>query len=92
MARKENLYVKEFVEYYLKLGIDHIFIYDDNEPFTEKISEVLGKNFLNNVSLFDTKVLNIKGQPDAFSQCYNNNFNQYDWFLMVDLDEFLYTI
>ena len=26
MGRKENLYIKEFVEYYIKLGIDHIFI------------------------------------------------------------------
>ena len=36
MGREENLYAKEFVDHYLKLGFDHIFIYDDNEPNTEK--------------------------------------------------------
>ena len=24
MGKKENLYIKEFVDYYIKLGIDHI--------------------------------------------------------------------
>ena len=32
MARKENLYIKEYVDYNIKLGFDHIFIFDDNEP------------------------------------------------------------
>ena len=35
-GKNENLYVKQFISYYLKLGKDHIFIYDDNEPNTEK--------------------------------------------------------
>ena len=26
MGKKENLYVKEFIDYYIKLGINHIFI------------------------------------------------------------------
>ena len=29
MARKENLYIKEYVDYYLKLGFDHIYIFDE---------------------------------------------------------------
>ena len=28
MGKNENLYVKEFISYYYKLGIDKIFIYD----------------------------------------------------------------
>jgi hypothetical protein len=39
MGREENLYVKEFVFYYKKLGIDKIFIYDDNELNTERIKD-----------------------------------------------------
>ena len=35
MGKFENLYVKEYVDYYVKLGIDHLFIYDDNDPNTE---------------------------------------------------------
>ena len=41
MGKLENRYANEFVEYHLKLGIDHIFIYDDNDPNTERIIDVI---------------------------------------------------
>ena len=31
MGKGENLYVNEFIDYYMNLGVDHIFIYDDND-------------------------------------------------------------
>ena len=40
MGKQENLYVKEFIYYYKKLGVDTIFIYDDNDYNTEKFSDV----------------------------------------------------
>ena len=92
MGRMENLYVKEFIDYYLKMGIDHIFIYDNNEPNTEKISEITNQNYLQNVTIYETKKYRIFNQSAAFSQCYKNNLNQFDWFLMIDMDEFLYII
>jgi len=92
MGRKENLYVKEFVEYYIKLGIDHIFIYDDNEQNTEKISDALGNKYKNKVTIYENIKIKINSQPEAFTNCYHNNFNKYDWFLMVDMDEYLYII
>ena len=92
MGRKENLYVKEFVDYYIKLGIDHIFIYDDNEQNTEKISDVLGSKYKNRVTTYENIKEKINSQPEAFTKCYHNNLNKYDWFLMVDMDEYLYIV
>ena len=31
LGKKENRYVREFVEYYEKYGIDKIFLYDNND-------------------------------------------------------------
>ena len=53
MAKNKNLYIKEFVDYYLKLGIDHIFIYDDNEPNTEKISNVFNNSYISHITIYD---------------------------------------
>ena len=92
MGKKENLYVKEFVEHYIKLGIDHIFIYDDNEQNTEKISNVLESKYKNKVTIYENIKYGITDQPTAFTNCYHNNLNKYDWFLMVDMDEFLYIV
>ena len=92
MGREENLYLNEFIGYYLKLGINHIFIYDDNEPDVEKIINIIDKKYLGNITVYETKKLNIDKQADAFTQCYKNNFKKFDWFLMLDMDEFLYII
>ena len=92
MGRKENLYIKEFVEYYFKLGIDHIFIYDDNEPNTEKISDALGSKYNNKITIYENIKERINDQPTAFTDCYQKNLKKYDWFLMVDMDEYLYIV
>lgn len=92
MGKKENLYSKEFMEYYMKLGVDHIFIYDNNEPFTEKISDTLDNRYRNRITFYDTNILNISHQSKAFTDCYKNNINKFDWFIMVDMDEYLYIV
>jgi hypothetical protein len=92
MGREENLYIKEFVEYYFKLGIDHIFIYDDNEPNTEKISDALGSKYNNKITIYENIKERINDQPTAFTHFYQKDLKKYDWFLMVDMDEYLYIV
>ena len=89
MGKKENLYIKEFVDYYLNLGISHIFIYDNNEPNDEKISDVINNYYKNKVTIFDSITQNITNQSTAFTKCYKENKNKYDWILMIDIDEYL---
>ena len=88
MGKKENLYVKEYVDYYLKLGIDKLFIYDDNEPNTEKISDIVG-NLSKKIKIYENRKKKIKRQSQAYNDCYKNNKANFDWFLMIDMDEFL---
>lgn len=92
MGKKENLYTKEFIEYYLKLGINHIFIYDNNEPNTEKIINTVEDIYRNKVSVYETSKKNITNQAGSFTDCYQNNKYIYDWFLMLDMDEYLYIV
>ena len=92
MGKEENLYLNEFIGYYLKLGVNHIFIYDDNEPDIEKITNIIDKKYFGNITIYETKKLNIDGQVTAFTQCYMDNYKKFDWFLMVDMDEFLYIV
>jgi len=92
MGKKENLYAREFMNYYMNLGVDHMFIYDNNFPLTEKIEDVLDKKYKKKITFFETQNLNISCQKEAFTNCYENNKNDYDWFIMVDMDEYLYII
>ena len=87
IGKKENLYVKEFISYYIKLGIDHFFIYDDNEPNSEKISSEIEFSFKKFITIYENK---FKSQSNSYNDCYRRNNNKYDWFLIVDFDEYLY--
>ena len=87
MGKEENLYVKEFIEYYKNLGVDHIFIYDDNDNDKENFSYVINSLTYKDVSIFPSID---HSQSKSFTKCYNDNKNNFDWFLMLDLDEFLF--
>ena len=41
IAKLENLYIKEFVEYYKKLGFDNICLYDNNDEDGEHFEDVI---------------------------------------------------
>jgi len=92
VGKKENLYAKEFIEYYINLGVNHIFIYDDNEKNDEKIGDIIPLEYYLNISLYETHSLNITHQSEAFSDCYKNNLEKFDWFIMLDMDEYLYIV
>ena len=53
IGKKENLYISEFLEYYIKLGIDKIFIYDDNDINTEKIIDAINNIYKKYVKIYE---------------------------------------
>ena len=45
------------------------------------------------MTVYEAKKFHLINQSIVFSECYNNNNNKkFDWFLMVDMDEFLYIV
>ena len=90
IGKKENLYAKEYTNYYKKLGIDKIIIYDNNEIKDEKFDLVL-KDYIDNkfVEIIDIRGKDIP-QDKVFEDCRKNNFKKFDWILFYDMDEFLF--
>jgi hypothetical protein len=90
IAKNENLYIKEFVEYYKNLGIKKIYLYDNNDINGENFNIILNK-FLNSEFV---KIKNIRGKSEiqtlAYNHCYKTNLNKYSWFLFLDVDEYLF--
>ena len=90
IAKKENKYIKEFIDYYKNLGINTIYLYDNNDIEGENFDIIL-KNYIKNKFV---KIINFRGlirpQQLAYIQCYNNNKYNYDWIAFYDVDEFLY--
>ena len=90
IAKQENRYIKEFVNYYRKLKITKIFLYDNNDLNGEHFEDILSKyikfNFI--------EIVNYRGkykpQSEAYNHCYFNNNNNYNWIAFYDADEYLY--
>jgi len=89
LGRKENLYIREFVNHYENYGVDKIFLYDNNKKDGERFEDVIGdyikKGF---VDLLDWRG---RDQPifPIMNDCYNKNKNNYDWFIFYEIDEFI---
>ena len=88
-GKKENKYIREFVEYYKNYGIDQLFLYDNNDPNGERFEEVIS-DFINNGFV---KLYNWRGkkrqQLNILKHCYENNYNKFDWLIFYDIDEYI---
>jgi len=92
IGKNENLYVREFVEHYLKIGYNKIFIYDNNDKNGERFDEVINDYIQKKlVQIINFRERSSDSRPifDAYKDCYSRNNNAYDWLSFFDMDEFL---
>jgi len=91
-VKLENRYIREFVEYYQKLGFTNIILADNNDLEGEKLEEVIGDCIESGF----VKVENYRGQrpsrtlQNTINQELWNKYNwRYDWVGIFDTDEYL---
>ena len=93
IGKSENLYAKEYVNHYKKLGYNHIYVYDNNNFNGERLSDILFEEIKNGfVSIID--FIGYRGkknnsQYESYYDCYKKNKRNYDWLSFFDFDEYL---
>ena len=87
IAKNENLYINDWVNYHLNLGFDKIYLYDNNDLGTEYVGNFIEKK--DKVEIIDVR--NTKNKTNIQIWSYNNFYNTYkfDWVCFLDIDEFL---
>lgn len=96
IARHENRYLKEWFDYYRNIGINHIFIGDNNDiDDTENIQNLVDKlgyqDFVNVINKRKDKFTQ-QGedvQTNFYKETYNTYGKDYDWMCFFDIDEYL---
>lgn len=104
IAKNENRYIREWVEYYKNLGVSKIVLYDNNDVTGETFNPVIGDYMKSGF----VEVVDYRGkhksftkkyaesskdhgvQQDAYEECYHKYSDDYDWFGFFDIDEFLF--
>ena len=90
IAKMENNYIREWIEWYKNLGVDHIFLYDNNDIDGEKFEDIV-QDYIDSEFV---EIINFRGvehpcQKEAYNDCYNKHKQEYDWFIFLDIDELL---
>ena len=90
IGKKENIYAREFVDYYKQLGFKKIIIFDNNDIGDEKFEDVL-KDYIKDKYV---EIIDIRGlesvQIPVFNFCYQRYNKYYDWIAFFDFDEYLF--
>ena len=89
MGKEENLYVRELISYYQKIGVEKFIIGDNNFLNSEKFTDVI-QDYINN-GIVDLK--NLRGkkikQGEFFSDMYEEYKKKCKWITFFDFDEYL---
>ena len=99
IAKNENLYIREWVEWYKNLGVSKIFLYDNNdidgEHFEEVINDYIESGFVE-IQNWRGIVKSVKSDKDgqttqglAYHDCYYSHYKDFDWMCFFDIDEYL---
>lgn len=88
LTKSENKYLREWVQHHLDIGIDHFYIYDNNDIASAR--EELLKYFDERLFTFVHWVVYCNHmQVEAYNDCLNRYGSENDWIAFIDTDEFI---
>ena len=90
IGRRENDYIREFVEYHKVLGFTNICLYDNNYDGEEDFHDVIGDYISDGYVILKDYRNRKVCQLDAYNECYKTYGNEYDWIAFFDIDEFMF--
>lgn len=87
IARNENLYINEWIQYHRELGIAHFYIYDNSfgdEPRLEPAIDPKHADVVTVIPAYEK----MGYQKEAYTEAYHKYGGEYDYMLFIDIDEF----
>jgi len=88
--KQEELYIKEWLDWHIKCGINHFYLCDNNDSnYIPKLQDVI-QDYINKdiVTIFNyNDIWPIQSQ--CYTDIYDKIGNEYDWVLVIDIDEFI---
>ena len=88
LTKYENKYLKEWIEHHLKIGIDHFYIYDNNDDLSieTEIAKYCDKKYYTVIPWLSYC---INMQTEAYNDCLKKFGADNEWIAFIDTDEFI---
>lgn len=87
IAKNENRYIKEWLDYHFKIGFSQIVIYDNNDD--NSLLSIIDNYVKNNKVIVEDFRRLKAAQTKAYSECYSKYNTLYDYIMFFDCDEFI---
>lgn len=81
IAKNEDHYIDQWIDYHFKLGFTKVFVYQNNWRYSGKY---VGDSTVELIE-FD----GVNKQLDAYNNFIQNNYDKFDWAAFMDIDEFI---
>lgn len=87
----EERYIREWIEWNLNIGFDHFYLADNNDVDYQPTLESVVKDYVDKgiVTIIDCKGIK-PVQPTCYNIAMDKYGDEYDWYAVFDVDEFLY--
>ena len=94
LVKNENLYLREWVEHYIRIGFDKIYLLDNNDKYGENpeivIQDYIDQGFVEVDETYRGVEQIFSYQGKIYNECLDKWGKDYDWMLICDVDEFLH--
>ena len=89
MAKLENKYVHELINYYKNIGVNKFYLADNNDNTSEKLEDIL-KNDISSGLVEVIDIIGIKkDQTELYGEVYEKHKYECRWMSFYDFDEYL---
>lgn len=89
IVKMENLYLRDFVEFYKNMGVTNIVLYDNNDVNGEYPQQVIGDYISDGYVIYKDARGKYRYQLEAYDECYKQYRGEYDWIVYFDVDEYI---
>ncbi len=89
ITKNSNEYLEEWLDYHIKIGIDHFYIYDDHSdiPLRALLQDYIEKGIVTYEYLAIDKDIH---QVSIYMKCLNQYKDSNKWIAFIDDDEFIF--
>lgn len=89
VAKDEDLYLMEWVNHYFKMGVSHIYLYDNNDRETDTIRRLGEMPNVTIIPLYGNALKEAGSQCGVYTAAYRKYGHMYEWMGFFDIDEFV---
>lgn len=90
IAKNEHRYINDFVKWYIAIGFDKIYLYDNDSSDKPYIGDFISDKYKDKVVIIDIRDISGKQlQQRVYTDFYDKYNKVFEWCLFIDIDEYL---